>query len=92
MTKGRRRGPTAEHFALWHYCLSEPVEHFDYGSQDEESDASPPPPVQDHHSTPEHLELLRELLELEEAGEAVHWPAGLSKKIAEEQLAASMQP
>ena len=42
---------------------------------------------EDHHSTPEHFELIKELLELEEAGETVVWPAGLSKKTAENQLA-----
>ena len=31
--------------------------------------------------------MIKELLELEEAGEAVMWPAGLSKRIAKEQLA-----
>ena len=80
MSKKKRMGPTVEHFALWQYCLSEPVEYFDFESQDIEVVNPPTPPALDHHSTPEHFELIKELLELEEAGEAVRWPERAKQK------------
>ena len=51
MLKRHCKGPTAEHFALWQYCLSEPVEYFDYASQDEEIETSLPPPRRSKSTT-----------------------------------------
>ena len=86
LQKKQKRVTTDEEYKLTHYTLSEPLESYCIASDDELDDGNQDVP-EDHHSTPRHFELIKELLELEVAGETVLWPEGLSKRIAENQLA-----